>query len=157
MKAIYDMQIKGIGGEEMDLQQYAGKKMIIVNVASACGFTPQYAQLQELYEHYKSTLEVIGCPCNDFGHQEPGSPQEISDFCNINYGVNFPLTEKISILENPHPLYQFLGHKSINGNIDAKVNWNFCKFLVDADGYVNHFYSSAVSPLDNAIISWIEA
>lgn len=158
MHSIHQYTIEGIDGEEIDLSSYAGKKLLLVNVASACGFTPQYAQLQELYEHFQDRLTVIGLPSNDFGGQEPGSHEEIKTFCSRRYGVSFPLTKKVSIKgSTAHPLYQWLQQKDKNGQKDSAVQWNFHKYLLDEKGQLIESFPSVVSPLDDAILSRIEA
>lgn len=113
MAGIHQFKIRGIGEEEIDFADFRGKKLLIVNVASACGYTPQYQQLEELYEHFGERLVVVGCPSNDFGGQEPGTDEEIRSFCTLNYGVKFPMTTKVSIRQTPvHPLYEWLTQKS---------------------------------------------
>jgi glutathione peroxidase len=155
MKSIYDISIHKLDGSSLDLGQFKGKKLLIVNVASACGYTPQYKQLQELYEKFNSKLEIIGVPCNDFGAQEPGSAQEIQQFCEKNFGVTFTLTEKVGILQNTHPLYQWLMNQSENGHSDNEVKWNFFKFLVDENGQLKGAFSSGVSPFDESLLNQI--
>jgi glutathione peroxidase len=155
--SLYDIKINDINGNAMDLNQYKGKKILFVNVASECGYTPQYKQLQELYESSKDVLVIIGCPSNDFGGQEPGSGEEIVTFCKKNYGVTFPLTEKVGIKSNTHPLYQWLTQKSLNGKSDNNVAWNFSKFLVNANGDLEMALPSAVTPLDEKILSWVKS
>ena len=155
MKAIYDIEIKGIDGSRIDLHQYEGKKILIVNVASECGYTPQYAQMQELYERYQDSLVVIGVPCDDFGGQEPGSHEEILKFCKSKYRVTFPLTEKVGIIHHTHPLYQFLSQKSINGRPETDVKWNFHKFIIDEQGHLLAHFPSSISPLSDDIISLV--
>ena len=131
---------------------------MIVNVASECGFTPQYAQLQELYDQHRDRLVVIGCPCNDFGHQEPGSAADIQQFCSINFGVSFPLTEKLTIKNNPHPLFHYLCNKSENGSKkDVEVQWNFYKFLLNENGQLEKVYPSTIAPTDSRITDWISS
>lgn len=153
--SIYDIKIKDIDGNVFDLSQFKGKKIMFVNVASECGLTPQYAQLQELYELKKDKLVIIGCPSNDFGGQEPGTEQEIVKFCQKNYGVSFPLTEKLGVKVNPHPLYQWLTQKKQNGVNDHEVMWNFHKFLIDENGSLVHSIPSTTSPLDEIILNWL--
>ena len=147
-KTIYDTQIKDIDGQAMDWTQFKGKVLLIVNVASRCGFTGQYEGLQELYETYKDKgLVVIGVPSNDFGFQEPGSASEIKSFCQTNYQVSFPITQKVSVRgKNQDPLYQFLTHAShFNSKKPVLPSWNFNKYLVDQHGkVVSHFGSRAV-------------
>ena len=131
---------------------------MIVNVASECGFTPQYQQLQELYEEMKDQVVIVGFPCNDFGAQEPGANDEIQHFCTTKYGVNFPLTTKISILGNKiHPIYQWLTQKSLNGKLDSQVQWNFHKFLIDENGQIIKSIPSIQSPFDDEILNWISS
>lgn len=156
-KSIYDFKVKAINGDEFDLSQLKGKKVLIVNTASKCGFTPQYAELQELYEKYKNdNFIIIGFPANNFLHQEPGSNEEIATFCNINYGVTFPMMEKISVKgNNIHPLYSYLTQKSENGVLDAPVSWNFQKFMIDETGQVVGFAKPSTKPLSDEIVNWI--
>ena len=139
---LYDIKINLLQGDTLNFSKYQGKKILIVNTASACGLTPQYAQLQELYEYNHEHVEVIGVPCNDFASQEPGTPEEIKQFCDINYKISFPLTEKVSIKgENIHPLYQFLTQQSLNHLQDSEVSWNFQKYLIDENGHLIHVFS----------------
>ncbi len=145
---LYNIEIRTIQGDPLDLNTLKGKKVLFVNVASECGYTPQYANLQELYSKHKSKLEIVGVPCNQFGGQEPGSAKEIQDFCNKNYGVTFTLTEKVDVKgKNQHPLYNWLTSKELNGAFDAEVKWNFHKFLINEDGQLIKEYSSAEIPL----------
>lgn len=132
-KSFYDFTVKAIDGKDLPLSTFKGKKVLVVNVASKCGFTPQYAKLEELYEKYgKDDFVVIGFPANNFLHQEPGTNEEIKEFCTLNYGVTFPMMAKISVKgKDIAPLYQWLTHKSENGVSDAKIGWNFHKFLID--------------------------
>lgn len=156
-KTVYDFAINDIKGQPLNLAQYKGKKLLLVNTASACGLTPQYKQLEELHLHYKDKVQVIGLPCNDFGAQEPGSADEIVQFCEVNYGVSFPLTEKVVILgENPHPLYAYLTHKAENGHSDSEVKWNFQKYLIGEDGNLLQVFSPMVEPLSEEILNAIE-
>mgnify|MGYP001430107044 CR=1 FL=1 len=126
---IYDIKINDLKGNELNLSAFKGKKWMIVNVASECGFTNQYAQLEELHKNHQDSLTILGCPCNDFGGQEPGGSDEIEQFCSINFGVTFTLTEKLNISQDPHPLYQFLCNKEKNGKKDYQIFWNFQKLL----------------------------
>jgi glutathione peroxidase len=152
----YDISIKGIDGKDMPLTKYKGKKILIVNVASECGYTPQYEQLEELYKAHSKSLIVLGCPSNDFGGQEPGSSEEIVAFCKKNYGVTFPLTEKVGIKKDTHPIYQWLTQKAKNGVSDNEVKWNFTKFLIDEKGTLVHCFPSSVTPLDDKILDWVK-
>mgnify|MGYP000551356743 CR=1 FL=1 len=152
MKTLHDFSIKSIEGNDIDFSEYKGKKVLLVNVASKCGYTPQYAQLQELSENAVDQLVVVGLPCNDFGGQEPDGESVIQDFCQVRYGVTFPLTEKVGITKNTHPIYEWLTQKSENGVKDTKVTWNFYKFLVDENGQLLNDYSSGVTPLDEVLL-----
>jgi glutathione peroxidase len=152
--SIYEIKIKTIEGKDLSLSDFKGKKILFVNVASECGYTPQYKQLQELYDLKKQSLEIIGVPANNFGGQEPGSNPEILNFCEKNYGVTFTLTEKVSVLGNDqHDLYNWLTNKNKNGWNDKSPDWNFCKYLVDEKGNLVSFFSSSVSPLSEEILS----
>lgn len=156
MSTIHQFKVAGIDGEEIDFSAFRGKKIMVVNVASACGYTPQYQQLQELHKEFNDKLVIIGFPCNDFGGQEPGSAAQIQAFCSLNYGVTFPLTEKINIKgESVHPIYYWLLHKAHNEVMDTEVNWNFCKHLLDEKGHLIRFFPSAISPFDEVILDWL--
>lgn len=140
------------------MSAYKGKKIMIVNVASRCGYTSQYTELQALYEKYKNkNFVILGFPCNQFMGQEPGTEEEIQSFCQKNYGVSFPLFSKVEVKGTElHPIYRWLTQKSLNGVEDAKVSWNFNKFLIDEKGnYVVHLESGA-KPMDAEITAWIE-
>ncbi len=151
-QSIYDIKLTGLDGKSIDLNQFKGKHILFVNVASKCGFTPQYAQLQELYNKYKGDLMVIGAPSNQFANQEPGTAKDIQEFCTANYGVTFLMTEKLDVKgDNQHPLYQWLTKASKNGKVDSEVKWNFQKYLVDGKGNLVDFYLSAVTPMDAKI------
>lgn len=155
-KSFYDITIHDIEGKPLDLAEFKGKKLIIVNVASECGFTPQYTALQELYETYKDQVNILGVPCNDFGGQEPGSEKEIQQFCTLNFGVTFPMTEKVGIKQNRHPLYDWLCLAEQNGQEDHQVLWNFHKFLIDENGQLVASFPSNVDPLDDRLVAWIK-
>ena len=156
MSNIYQFKVKGLTDGEIDFANFKGKKIMVVNLASECGFTPQYQQLQELYEKCGDKIEIVGIPCNDFGGQEPGTAQEIQEFCSINYGVTFPLATKLSIKgSEPHPIYQWLTQKEKNEIMDSQVEWNFQKYLLNEDGQLVKTYPSSVSPTDEAILDWI--
>ena len=157
MKSIYEILIRDIKGAPLDLRQFEGKYLLIVNVASACGYTPQYKGLQNLYENFGERINILGCPCNDFGGQEPGSAQDIEQFCSTTYQVTFPMAEKLKITSDPHPLYQWLTNQEENGHSDNKVNWNFNKFLIGPEGQFVSYYPSSVDPLDDRIIGIITA
>ena len=148
MTTIYDFSAKTIDGDEQSLDAYRGKTMLIVNVASKCGFTPQYAGLEALYEKFQGQgLVVLGFPCDQFGHQEPGDEAEIRNFCSLNYDVTFPMFAKIEVNgPGAHPLYQFL-KKQAKGLLGSEsIKWNFTKFLVDKDGEVVRRYAPTDTP-----------
>lgn len=140
--SFYDIKIKSLQGKLVDFSVFKGKNILFVNVASKCGFTPQYKELQELNNTYNNLI-VIGVPCNQFGAQEPGSSEEINEFCEVNYGVTFLITEKIDVKgENQHPLYKWLTSKELNDKKNSSVKWNFQKYLVDQNGeFVDYWYS----------------
>lgn len=147
-KSIYDFKMNSLEGEEIDFERYRGKTLLIVNVASKCGHTPQYADLQKLHEEFGDKVVVLGFPANNFGAQEPGANLEIAEFCQKNYGVKFQMFEKISVKgEDQHPLYQWLKEKT-----GQEPTWNFCKYLVKPDGTVK-FFPSKVQPLDKQILN----
>lgn len=147
VNSIYDFKMNSIDGQEIDFKQYKGKTLLLVNVASKCGFTPQYADLEKLHEQFGDKVVVLGFPANNFKGQEPASNAEIAEFCQKNYGVKFQMFEKISVAgADQHPLYQFLKEKT-----GQEPSWNFCKYLVKPDGTVK-FFNSKVAPLDSQII-----
>lgn len=153
-KTIFDFKVRTLEGEEITLERFKGKKMLIVNVASECGYTPQYKELEALYEKYKDKLTVIGFPANNFGAQEPGDSKQIRAFCTKNYGVTFPMMEKISVKgDDMHPLYHWLSHKEENGTCDEAPKWNFSKYLVDENGKVIKFFGSKVDPMSDEVTS----
>lgn len=152
--SIYELEfsIDSLGGSKINFSKFKGKKILIVNVASKCGYTSQYADLQKLSEMYNDQLVIIGVPCNQFANQEPGSPAEIASFCKLNYGVKFLITEKVKVKgKNQHKLYYWLTHKDQNGKIDTSVRWNFQKFLIDEDGKLLKSFKSSINPLDSEI------
>ncbi|MED4970660.1 glutathione peroxidase [Geobacillus sp. NFOSA3] len=146
--SVYDFTVKTIRGEEQSLADYKGKVLLIVNTASKCGFTPQYKELQELYEQYRDRgFVVLGFPCNQFGHQEPGTEEEIEQFCQVNYGVTFPMFAKVDVNgENAHPLFQYLKEKAPGVLGTKAIKWNFTKFLVDRNGNVVARFASQTKP-----------
>ena len=156
-ESVYDIKIKSITGEKIDLAEFEGKKILFVNVASDCGFTKQYTGLEELHQLYKDKLVIIGLPCNQFGGQESGTEEEIVQFCEINYGITFLLTEKIEVIgEGIHPLYKWLCTKEINGKSNSTVKWNFQKYLVDEKGeFVDYFYSTT-KPMSSKITNYLK-
>ena len=156
-ESIYDIEINAISGNPIDLKQFRGKHILFVNVASECGFTPQYAGLEELHQQFKENLVVIGLPCNQFGGQEPDTEKEIQQFCTKNFGVSFLLTEKIEVKgEGKHQLYNWLTDKKKNGKSSSSVKWNFQKYVVDEKGeFVNYFYSTT-KPMSLKITSLLK-
>jgi glutathione peroxidase len=157
-KSIYDYKIKTIDHKEISLSEYKGKVLLIVNVASQCGLTPQYKDLQALYDKYHAQgLEILGFPANNFGHQEPGTEEEIKAFCSKNYSVTFPMFEKVSVKGNDMcELYQFLTKKELNGVMNAEVSWNFEKFLIDRSGKLVANYEPTTKPMNEKITQKIE-
>lgn len=153
-KSIYDFTMRTIDGKELSLSQYRGIKMLIVNTASECGYTPQYEELQKLHEQYGSKVVVLGFPANNFGSQEPGSNAEIATFCKTNYGVTFQMFEKISVIgKDQSPLYKWLSTKEENGWNDQAPKWNFCKYLIDEKGMLIKYFPSKVKPLSDEIVN----
>jgi len=151
-KSIYDFKVTALNGDTIDFADFRGKKILIVNTASKCGFTPQYEGLEQLYQKYKDRLVVIGFPCNNFLSQEPGSNEKIKAFCTKNYGVSFPMAAKISVKgKNIAPIYKWLCNKSENGVMDAKISWNFNKFLLDENGKIIAWFPSKVTPMSSEI------
>jgi len=155
-KNFHEFKLKNIDGQEVDFAQFKGKKVLLVNVASKCGYTSQYADLQELHEKYGDKITVLGFPANNFGGQEPGTEEEIKTFCSENFGVTFPMFEKLSVKGvDKHPLYRWLSDKDLNGWNDKEPAWNFSKYLIDEEGNLMDFYPSAVSPMDEKILTKI--
>jgi glutathione peroxidase len=151
--SFHELSYTSLMGEKVNMSTYAGKYILIVNVASKCGYTPQYAPLEELYEKYKDNLVVIGFPCNQFLRQEPGTSEEIAEFCTKNYGVTFPMASKIDVKgKNQDPIYTWLTNASLNGVEDTEVKWNFHKFLISPEGKYLGVFGSKVDPLDAAIV-----
>ncbi len=156
---IYQFKVKDLYGSDFDFSSLKGKKIMIVNTASECGLTPQYEDLQKLYDTYKDkNFVIVGFPANNFGKQEPGTDQEIASFCKENYGVTFPMMSKISVKgKDIHPVYSFLTQKDLNGYSNSKVAWNFQKYLIDTEGELVTVIKPKTLPTDPAIISWIES
>ena len=153
-KSFYDLKLTTLEGEVLHLEEYRGKKVLIVNVASKCGFTPQYKSLQELYDKHSDKIEIIGVPCNDFGGQEPGSSSQIKNFCSTKYNVAFTLSEKQNIKSNPQSdLYAWLSNPELNGWNKKLPTWNFCKYLINENGQLTHFFQSSVNPMSEKILS----
>ncbi len=159
MTEFYEIEAQTISGETIKLENYQGKTLLIVNTASRCGFTGQYDGLQKLYELYKDKgFVVLGFPSNDFMNQEPAGNEEIASFCKLNYGVTFPMFEKISVKgDDQHPLYAFLTSKQTNPDFSGKISWNFNKFLISADGRVINRFGSRTKPGDQKLIEAIES
>ncbi len=155
---IYGFKVTDLQGSEFDFSSLKGKKIMIVNTASKCGLTPQYKELQALYEKYKhQNFVIVGFPANDFMSQEPGTNEEIAEFCEINYGVTFPMMSKISVKgEEIAPIYQFLTQESENGFADSKVEWNFQKYLLNEKGQLEKVVGPRITPTDKEIVDWIE-
>lgn len=150
--SIYELKINDVKGSKIDLENFKGKYILFVNVASECGFTSQYAELQKLHEKYQDKLVVIGSPCNQFGGQEPGNEDQIQTFCELNFGVTFLLTEKLAVKgTGQHPLYQWLTEKAKNGKMSSSVKWNFQKYLVDDKGELMDVFYSITKPSSTKI------
>ena len=158
-QTIYQFEVEDITGKAFPLSSLQGKKVMIVNTASKCGLTPQYKELEALYQQYKDKdFVIIGFPANNFLKQEPGTNEEIATFCQVNYGVSFPMMSKISVKgKDMHPLYQFLTQKSKNGVADSKVSWNFQKYLIGKDGHLEKVIAPKTVPNDPEVIQWISA
>ena len=159
MKNFHDFKVTTIDGSEYDLAQLKGKKVLVVNTASKCGHTPQYEDLQKLFETYGGDdFTIIGFPANNFMGQEPGTNKQIKEFCTINYGVTFPMMAKISVKgKDMHPLYEWLTEAEKNGKMDSKVKWNFQKYLIDENGNLVDFAAPGVKPFDDKILDWIKS
>jgi len=155
--SIYDYTVNDINGNTFDFVSLEGKKIIIVNTASKCGFTDQYGELEELYQKYQSKgLEIVAFPSNDFKNQEPGSNEEIEEFCKENYNVTFWLMEKSHVKgKDMIDVYKYLTKKSINNKMDSKIGWNFQKYLIDEKGHLVKYIPAKVSPLDTSIVNWV--
>ncbi len=155
-QSIYDIAINAIDGKSISLLEFKGKKILFVNVASECGFTKQYKELQALSDKYQDGLVVIGSPCNQFGRQEPGDASQIQEFCELNFGVKFLLTEKIDVKgSKQHPLYKWLTTKDLNGKKSSSVKWNFQKYLVDDNGRLIDYYFSITKPMSSKITKYL--
>lgn len=157
-QTIYQFKVKDLEGNEFDFASLKGKKILVVNTASKCGLTPQYKQLEAIYNQYKDqNFIIVGFPANNFGQQEPGSNKEIAEFCERNYGVTFPMMEKISVKgSDMAAIYQFLTQKSKNGLKDSEVEWNFQKYLINEKGGLDKVVSPQVLPTDAVIVDWIK-
>lgn len=158
-KTFHDFKANTITGEELDLSTLKGKKVLVVNTASKCGLTPQYEELESLYKEYGGDdFTIIGFPANNFLSQEPGTDEEIQEFCEVNYGVTFQMMSKISVKGNDmHPIYQWLTTRELNGVEDSKVSWNFQKYMIDEEGKLVGHVSPKTSPKSEEIINWIKS
>ncbi|WP_062128280.1 glutathione peroxidase [Geofilum rubicundum] len=155
--AFHDFKVKTLDGAEFDFATLKGKKVMVVNTASKCGLTGQYEQLQDLYEEYGGEdFVIIGFPANNFMNQEPGTAEEIQEFCQLNYGVTFPMMDKISVKgDDQHNLYKWLTQKDLNGVIDSEVQWNFQKYLIDEEGQLVKVIAPRTLPTDEEVIAWL--
>ncbi len=154
--SIYDFKVPGLDGNQIDLSKYKGKKIMIVNTASKCGNTPQYADLEKLYEKYKDKLVIIGFPANNFGAQEPGSNGDIKEFCKKNYGVSFPMAEKVSVKgDDIHPLFKYLVDEADKMGIKDPIKWNFTKFLLDENGKLITVIHNKVNPMSEEVTKYL--
>lgn len=154
---IHKFKVEGLEGNEIDFSSFKGKKILVVNTASKCGFTPQYSSLEKLYDEYKDKLVIVGFPANNFGQQEPGSNEEIAEFCIKNYGVSFPMAAKVSVKgEDIAPIFKWLTSKSENGVMDAEINWNFTKFLLDENGVLIKKFDSKIDPMNEEVVALIK-
>jgi glutathione peroxidase len=157
--SIHQFTTTALEGESFDFSSLKGKKVMVVNTASKCGLTPQYKDLQALYEQFKDeNFVIVGFPANNFMGQEPGTNEEIAAFCERNYGVGFPMMEKISVKgKDMHPIYQFLTQKKKNGKMDSDVEWNFQKYLINESGELEMVISPRTNPMDSKIVDWIKS
>lgn len=156
-KSIHSFKVEALDGSTIDFSKFQGKKILVVNTASECGFTPQYADLEKLYEQYKDKLVVVGFPANNFGGQEPGANHEIATFCQRNYGVQFPMAAKVSVKgDDIAPIYKFLTDKKENGVKNTKILWNFTKILLDEKGNVIDSFISSTNPTSDSITKYLK-
>jgi glutathione peroxidase len=155
--SVYDFKVTGLDGNSLDLSKFKGKKLLIVNTASKCGFTPQYADLEKLYEKYKDKLVIVGFPANNFAKQEPGTNAEIKEFCSKNYGVSFPMSEKVDVVgDSVAPLFKYLTDEAKKiGVQDPVIKWNFTKFLIDENGKLVAVFPSKVNPMSDEITKYL--
>lgn len=157
-QSIYDLQVQLNNGNTTPLQQYKGKKLMLVNTASNCGYTNQYEDLQKLYQQFNNQLEIIAFPANDFKEQEKGTDEEIAQFCKVNFGVTFPLAKKSVVVKgaDQHAVFKWLSGKEQNGWNDQAPTWNFSKYLVNEQGVLTHYFDPSVSPLSNDVVNAIK-
>lgn len=152
--SIYEFKVEALDGSTIDFSKFKGKKILVVNTASKCGYTPQYEGLEKLYETYKDKLVIVGFPANNFGGQEPGTNVEIGEFCKKNYGVSFPMAAKVSVKgDDTAPIYKWLCSKTENGVLDAEIKWNFGKFLLDENGHLISYFPSKIEPMSEELTS----
>jgi len=156
VKSIYEFKVPGLDGKTINFKKFKGKKIMIVNTASKCGNTPQYSDLVKLYNQYKEKLVIIGFPANNFGKQEPGTNDEISEFCKKNYGVTFPMAEKVSVKgDDIHPLFQYLVDEAAKMGIQDPIKWNFTKFLLDEHGKLIAVINNKVNPMSDEVTKYL--
>lgn len=156
-KTIYDYKVESLDGGEINFADFKGKKILIVNTASECGFTPQYADLEKVYQQYKDKVVIVGFPANNFGGQEPGTNAEIGAFCQKNYGVTFPMAAKVSVKgDDTAPIFKYLTEKELNGVKNTAILWNFTKFLIDENGKLIDTFISTTKPTDDAIVKYFK-
>jgi glutathione peroxidase len=156
-KTIYEFKVETLDGGTIDFSEFKGKKILIVNTASKCGYTPQYAELEKLYETYKDKLVIVGFPANNFLSQEPGDNKQISEFCQKNYGVSFPMASKISVKgKNMAPIYRWLTNKDYNHYESSSVKWNFQKYLLDEKGQLVAVFAPGVKPLSDEVVAAVK-
>jgi len=154
---IHSFKVKSIEGKTIDFSKFKGRKILVVNTASKCGYTPQYEALQKVYDQYKDKLVIVGFPANNFGAQEPGADSEIQEFCKARFGVTFPLASKISVKgDDTAPIYKWLTSKAENGVLDATITWNFNKFLLDENGKMIAYFPSKVTPDSEEILKYLK-
>ncbi len=155
--SIYKFKVDGLEGGTIDFSKFKGKKILVVNTASKCGFTPQYDELEKLYKEYSNKLVIVGFPANNFGGQEPGTNAEIKEFCKKNYGVTFPMAAKVSVKgDDISPVFKWLTTKAENGVMDADIKWNFTKFLLDENGVLLTKFDSKVTPMSDEILAYLK-
>lgn len=156
-KTIYDYKVESLDGQEIDFADFKGKKILVVNTASECGFTPQYADLEKLSKEYQNNLVIVGFPANNFGGQEPGSNTEIGAFCEKNFGVTFPMAAKVSVKgDDTAPIFKFLTEKDLNGVKNTAILWNFTKFLIDENGHLIDTFISTTKPTSESITKYLK-
>lgn len=156
-KTIYDYKVESLDGQEINFADFKGKKILVVNTASECGFTPQYADLEKLSKEYENNLVIVGFPANNFGGQEPGSNTEIGAFCEKNFGVTFPMAAKVSVKgDDTAPIFKFLTEKDLNGVKNTAILWNFTKFLIDENGHLIDTFISTTKPTSESITKYLK-